>query len=230
MIRPIVGPARPVEHALVGAICDDNVEGQGEDVDHAVSVSRGDDDICGTQIQVTAGSQVRFVFEPTTDHTVIDRVLLNGVELPEYNEEQGTDGYKAYEYNVVDETDPENPNTLLERSYWVYFLSGIEANAEYEFTVYSHWAPFNVGIDPVAPESYITLAPNPATSMVKLNVKGVTGMVNCSILDMSGRVIYNANINAESEHMINVSNIPAGAYFVRVTNDTFSKIEKLIIK
>lgn len=230
MIRPIVGPARPVEHALVGAICDDNVEGQGEDVDHAVSVTRGDDDICGTQIQVTAGSQVRFTFEPTTDHTVIDRVLLNGVELPEYNEEEGTDGYMAYEYNVVDETDPENPNTLLERDYWVYYMSGIEANAEYEFTVYSHWAPFNVGIDPVAPDSYITLAPNPATSMVKLNVKGVTGMVNCSILDMSGRVIYNANINAESEHMINVSNIPAGAYFVRVTNDTFSKIEKLIIK
>ena len=47
---------------------------------------------------------------------------------------------------------------------------------------------------------------------------------------MSGRVVYNANINAEAETTINVSNMPAGAYFVRITNDTFSKIEKLIIK
>ena len=42
--------------------------------------------------------------------------------------------------------------------------------------------------------------------------------------------VYNRNINAEAETTINVSNMPAGAYFVRVTNDTFSKIEKLIIK
>jgi hypothetical protein len=74
------------------------------------------------------------------------------------------------------------------------------------------------------------LYPNPATSTVKLQVAGVTGTVNCNIIDMSGRVVYNANINAEAETTINVSNMPAGAYFVRITNDTFSKIEKLIIK
>ena len=49
-------------------------------------------------------------------------------------------------------------------------------------------------------------------------------------LEGSGRVIYNANVNAEVEQTIDLSGVPAGAYFVRVTNDSFSKVEKLIIK
>ena len=74
------------------------------------------------------------------------------------------------------------------------------------------------------------LQPNPATSSVKLNITGVNGKVNCSIIDMSGRVIYNADINAEQQHVIDLSNVAAGAYFVRVTNDNFSKVEKLIVR
>ena len=219
MIRPIVGPARPVEYAQLGAICmtTDSTE---------VSVTRGEDELCGTPIQVVAGSQQRIDIVPTSDHAVLDRVELNGELLQPLDEEAGEGDYYVQEYNVVDSNDV----TLLERSYWVLYMNEFEANQEYDLTVYTRWEPFNVGIDPVAPEAILSVAPNPATSTVKLNMKGVTGMVNCSILDMSGRVIYNANINAESEHMINVSNIPAGAYFVRVTNDTFSKIEKLIIK
>ena len=76
----------------------------------------------------------------------------------------------------------------------------------------------------------MSLVPNPATSQVKVNIAGVTGMVNMNIIDMSGRVIYNANVNAENETIVNLSNIPAGAYFVRITNDTFSKVEKLIVR
>ena len=87
-----------------------------------------------------------------------------------------------------------------------------------------------LSIDPVAANVSMRLAPNPATNAVKMNLSGVEGKVNCSIIDMSGRVIYNANVNAEVEQTIDLSGVPAGAYFVRVTNDSFSKVEKLIIK
>ena len=233
MVRPIVGPARPVEHASIGADCDNNVEGQGADVDHGVMVSRASDEICDRLIEVAAGSQQRIVFEPMGDHSVIDSVLLDGVALTPYNEDAGEGDYYAYDYDVIENEGQAEEFVLLEREYWVYIMSDLQPNSEHVFEVYSHWEAHNthpVGIDPVAPESYLTLAPNPATSSVKLNVNGVSGMVNCSILDMSGRVVYNANINAENEHIVNVSNFPAGAYFVRVTNDTFSKIEKLIVK
>ena len=74
------------------------------------------------------------------------------------------------------------------------------------------------------------LQPNPATSQVSLNIEGVNGMVNCSIIDMSGRVVYNQSINAENANVINLNSLAKGAYFVRITNEQFSKVEKLIVR
>ncbi|MBQ0160830.1 MAG: T9SS type A sorting domain-containing protein, partial [Bacteroidales bacterium] len=48
--------------------------------------------------------------------------------------------------------------------------------------------------------------------------------------DMSGRVVYSQNMNAESAQVISLNNLAKGAYFVRITNDKFSKIEKLIVR
>ena len=76
----------------------------------------------------------------------------------------------------------------------------------------------------------MNLQPNPATSVVNMNIEGVSGMVNCVLIDMSGRVVYNQNINTETAQTINVSNLAKGAYFVRITNDKFSKVEKLIVR
>ena len=76
----------------------------------------------------------------------------------------------------------------------------------------------------------MNLKPNPATSQVNLNVQGVSGMVNCMLIDMSGRVVYNQNINAETPQVINLNGLAKGAYFVRITNDKFSKVEKLIVR
>lgn len=221
LVRPIVGPARPVQYAYVVADCNNNTDTNG------VMVTRGNDTICGIQLPIASGSSQPIYFEPMGDHSVIDSVLLDGRKLTAYSEDSGEGDYLTGDASVT----AADGSVLLERTYWLYYLSGINPDDEFEFTVYSHWEEHNtIGIDPVAPEVSLGIAPNPATSTVKLNVQGVSGKVNCSILDMSGRVVYNANINAETEHMINVSNIPAGAYFVRVTNDTFSKIEKLIIK
>ena len=55
-------------------------------------------------------------------------------------------------------------------------------------------------------------------------------MVNCSIIDMSGRVVYNQSINAENANVINLNSLAKGAYFVRITNEQFSKVEKLIVR
>ena len=55
-------------------------------------------------------------------------------------------------------------------------------------------------------------------------------MVNCALIDMSGRVVYSQNINAETAQVINLDGLAKGAYFVRITNDKFSKIEKLIVR
>ena len=74
------------------------------------------------------------------------------------------------------------------------------------------------------------LQPNPATSMVRISLKNVSGNVNMSLIDMSGRVVTTSQFNAENGTTINVSNLAKGAYFVRITNNYFTKIEKLIVR
>lgn len=229
LIRPIVGEPDIMEVNYIFANCDEYTT---DTTTTGFYLKHGTDSVCGSY-EVTVGSSQYVYIMPAGKHSVIDTVFLNGQPLSIYDPETEEGELQVDEDNVIDpNSDPNNPYIYLERKMYIYFIGQVEDRntASYVFTAKTHWAPWIVGIDPVAPEVGLTLAPNPATSTVKLNITGVTGMVNCNIIDMSGRVIYNANINAEAQNSINVSNLPAGAYFVRVTNNTFSKIEKLIIR
>lgn len=224
LIRPIVGEPDVLPLNYVFANCGTDSTG--------FYIQHGTDSICNANYEVSVGSSQNVYIMPAGNHHVIDTVYLNGVALTFYDEETGEGDLQVEEADVVDDPSAANPWVYLSRSYYIYTIEEVEPveAQSYVFTAKTHWEPWVIGIDPVAPEVGLSLAPNPATSTVKLNISGVTGMVNCSIIDMSGRVVYNTNINAEGQNMINVSNFPAGAYFVRITNNTFSKIEKLIIR
>ncbi|MBO4752089.1 MAG: T9SS type A sorting domain-containing protein [Bacteroidales bacterium] len=86
------------------------------------------------------------------------------------------------------------------------------------------------GINEASSNVSMSLYPNPANNNVKLSIAGVSGNVTCTVLDMSGRVVYSKTINAEEATTINVSNFAKGAYFVRVTNNEFTKVEKLVVR
>lgn len=119
----------------------------------------------------------------------------------------------------------DDPRVSHMDGYDVYTFTNVAAahNVNVEFKI-------GVGIDPVAGHVHMNLQPNPATSQVKLNIEGVTGMVDCALIDMSGRVVYSSKINAETEQAINLENVAKGAYFVRITNDNFTKVERLIVR
>lgn len=226
LIRPIVGEPDVMPTNYIFANCEGNTDTNG------FYIERGTDSICNGNYEVTVGSSQYVYINPAGNHSVIDTIYLNGRALTVITDDNEQGDLEEIPADVVDDPTADNPHIYLPRFAYAYFIQEVESveNASYVFTAKTHWEPWIVGIDPVAPEVGLSLAPNPATSTVKLNISGVTGMVDCSIIDMSGRVIYNANINAESQSTINVSNFPAGAYFVRVTNNTFSKIEKLIIR
>ncbi len=231
MIRPIVGTPQALPTVSVRAenCTNNNMDTLG------VTVERGTDNLCHGAADVAIGSNQSFDIYPIGEHSVITAIKVNGQTVPEYV--QGGDVPDGNMYIVASEDNVMEHRhggeySILDRYAYTLHINGIADNADgYVITAEYSWEPWDLsGIDPVAPESYLHLSPNPATNSVKLDIAGVTGMVNCSIIDMSGRVVYNANINAEVETTLNVSSMPAGAYFVRVTNDTFSKIEKLIIK
>lgn len=222
MIRLIVGPYQDLPSTTVYAICGD------PDTGYMIQ-NVADENVCGEAVNAVIGSSPIFYILPTSDHMVIDSIYIDGVKVTPYDETDPNSDENCFEgdYNVTDA----DGNILLYRKYYGYQFANIQDAANgHSIKAFTSYNEFINGIDPVASNVSLGLSPNPATSQVKLNIKGVTGMVNCNIIDMSGRVIYNANINAEEAHTISLNNVPAGAYFVRVTNDSFSKVEKLIVR
>ncbi|MBR5093084.1 MAG: T9SS type A sorting domain-containing protein [Bacteroidales bacterium] len=239
MIRLIVGPAMELPETVVSAECNDD----DADTVNRYWIARGQSNMCVLGNDTVAeGSSIGYNVYPGSPEeleegdylldngNVIDHIWVshNGGEWVEYDLNDET-RVEAHEYNVTDDPDGTiHPwwGAMLERNYYTVYLENM--SGEYTIKAQAHWAGLNV--KPVESHVSLGLAPNPATSQVRVNVQGVTGKVNCNILDMSGRVIYNADFNAENEQTINLNGVPAGAYFVRVTGDTFSKVERLIVR
>lgn len=229
MIRAIVGPRMDIPQYTVTLQCTD---------DTSYWMTTGStQNMCGYIDTVGENSSMSYYIIPGTieefdeesnvfGHMVIDQILVNGEPIDLDDENMVT----ATEYNVIDPehaegtSDPWPP--LLERNYYRLTLREIDQN----YTISAVASYHELGINEAEALVRVALSPNPATSQVRLNVSGMTGMVNCSIIDMSGREIYNSNFNAGSEQTIDLNGVPAGAYFVRVTNDNFSKVEKLIVR
>lgn len=236
LIRLIVGPAMEIDRATVSAECNDDES----DTVNRYWIARSRDNMCiyGNDT-VAEGSSIGYDVYPGDpseiengdwvydNHNVIEHIWVkhNEGEWEEYdlNDESRVE---AHEFNVI-EPDSSWWDPMLVRSYYTVYLENMTGH--YTIKAQAGWRPLGVS-SPVETQVNLGLAPNPATSQVRVNVTGVTGKVNCNILDMSGRVIYSADFNAENEQTINLSGVPAGAYFVRVTGDTFSKVERLIVR
>ena len=228
MIRAIVGPREYLPDASINVVCPNEDD---------YYINYNGETVCETTVTVPETSGPTFIIVPAGDHMVLDSLFVDGnyVPLNSYDDD-GDDDFYATDYSIYDTIDDfygqgQYIHTYLERAYWTYTFRNISSDNIHSIRAAAHyeeWIP--VGVDPVSPDVRMNLAPNPATSQVALNIKGVTGMVNCSIIDMSGRTVYSREINAENANIIDLNNVPAGAYFVRITNDTFSKVEKLIVR
>ncbi len=206
MIRLLVGPAQAVNRVRINVECDSTEYG---------SAIYAGEEVCGSELTPAEGSSVT-VYGQGANGCTVAHCFVDGVEIFPYNED-------------TEEGDP-NLHEIWDSAEHSYTYQYTFSNLSADHTIKFVFTELRVGIDPVAAGVKMNLQPNPATSQVNLNLEGVSGMVNCALIDMSGRVVYNQNINAESNNVINVSNLAKGAYFVRITNDKFSKVEKLIVR
>ncbi len=231
LIRPIVGAPATIETRVINAEC-----GTGVTIE-----SEAGDTICGSSVTtfVGGGASVYVVpegsFSPeywaandtATGCYIIDDIIVDGNVIDLDNPPAGVDVSEGS--RIVYDADS---NTIMQRRF-SYAVSFANITGNHVVRATAHWDVFHPehgSIDPMAMNVTLGLQPNPATSNVRLNVQGVSGVLNCSIIDMSGRVIYNAEINAGEPTNIDLSGVAAGAYFVRITNDKFSKVEKLIVR
>lgn len=166
----------------------------------------GETSICGEVDSVPVGGSKAYYAFPVFGYK-LDKIYVDGVALT-------TD---QYEMNHDEDNDVD---------YAYFMLEDIPAAGHVVRCSFKE----NIGFDPVSSKVALKLQPNPASSNVQVSLKGVSGNVNMSVIDMSGRVVSTTQFNAENGTNINVSNLAKGAYFVRITNDKFSKVEKLIVR
>ena len=74
----------------------------------------------------------------------------------------------------------------------------------------------------------VTIYPNPATSQATVSVEGLSGKANVAVVDMTGRTVMTSTM--ESTCTINVSQLAAGTYFVRISGANIQTVRKLIVK
>ena len=228
LIRAIVGPKRTMPTYEVFLDCGDS------DTNYWIG-NRNGINSCGQTDTVIENSSAIYLVAPGAEeegdttsgiygHMVIDAIYVNGVAIDLDDEEI----VEAVEYDVREYEKPghENWEPLLKRN--AYWITINDINEDITITAKTSW--HELAIEDIDNYVKIGLAPNPATSQVHINVAGITGKVECSIIDMSGRTVRSLSFNAGSEQVVDLSSIPAGAYFVRITNDTISKVEKLIVR
>lgn len=251
LIRLIVGPKMEVTTHTVTGQC---TEDENEFYDYWIYSNKARQAICGVEDTVMEGAVYSYIVLPGdpqeegADHMegnedesyyivnsgmdvipskVIDHIYINGeaINLNDSNIVTKVDYSVYWEGHTPLATAEERWAPALARDYYVIALRNITSDV----TISADVRTVPLSIRNIEDNVNLVLAPNPATSQVRLNVAGFTGKAQCSILDMSGRVVYNADITS-GETVINLNGVPAGAYFVRVTNDTFSKVEKLIVR
>lgn len=80
-------------------------------------------------------------------------------------------------------------------------------------------------------ETAISVYPNPASDLVTVTLgKGWNGNVNVEVLDLNGKTVSSYNQATDNVITVDVSNLNAGIYLVRVSNNTAQNVSKLIVR
>lgn len=126
-----------------------------------------------------------------------------------------------------------------------YTLMGLTAETHYDVTVravcaagyisnnvLTDFTTLAVGIDDVNTRAAVMLSPNPAVGSTTVTLSGVSGTVTLSVIDMSGRTVrsFTMECSGNCSHQVDVDDLAAGAYFVRLSGNGVNTVKKLVVK
>lgn len=74
-----------------------------------------------------------------------------------------------------------------------------------------------------------SIYPNPASGIVNIKTQ-LTGDISVAIMDMNGRTILSQNNINTNTFTVDITNLNAGIYLVRVSNQTTASISKLVVR
>lgn len=90
------------------------------------------------------------------------------------------------------------------------------------------WNDLTASTDELAAPA-LTLAPNPSNGSFTIATTGVVGERTIEIRDMSGRVVQSI-VNNDDVTDVTLDNVESGNYFIYVTSDNGTAVEKLVVR
>jgi hypothetical protein len=140
--------------------------------------------------------------------------------------------------NVLLADMPELVNSVYEQTF-IDFTVPADGLYYFGFYCYSEALMFNLYLDDITLDIvthsgkqdikplYISLHPNPAHEIITVYLSGSeTGVAPYTIVNSEGVTLKNGSLN-ENENLINISGLPAGMYYLKVTTNNKTTVKKI---
>ena len=93
-----------------------------------------------------------------------------------------------------------------------------------------------MGIGEVKPPFHFTLSPNPAKGVATVQIVPLhplpSDVLHVTVADLTGRDVLVRDLECDGQCLmvLDIKDLPAGAYFVRITSTHGSAVRKLIVQ
>ena len=113
--------------------------------------------------------------------------------------------------------------------------SGLRTSATDQVENFTAFAPgpncTALGINNIENENIFKVYPNPTNGMINVRINNFIGKTNFQVVDINGRIVYQlTDNNFNIEKGIDLSQLQAGMYILKVTADDLNFTEKIILK
>ena len=111
---------------------------------------------------------------------------------------------------------------LISQKYYLYHLYPVH-RYEAQYIIITGIA------DIQATNSNLSVFPNPANDKITIEISGKTNESNLAIVNIEGQELISQQVT-EPKTTIDISTLPSGVYFVRLTNDKTIEVGKFMKK
>jgi hypothetical protein len=103
---------------------------------------------------------------------------------------------------------------------------GRQLNYDEDFTICTKYCGTELGIKPVNSLSLVKVFPNPSANG-RTTIKGLSGKNQISVYNSLGQIVY--SLKADQDRVeLNLQEYPAGTYLVHISNESASRVVKVI--
>ena len=90
-----------------------------------------------------------------------------------------------------------------------------------------------VGVDEIARKLNYQIYPNPTSGVVTININGINDNLDLQVVNLQGKIIHTERLSKDIPTYtkdIDLSKYAKGIYYIRLTNNSFTKVEKLVVQ